>query len=148
MRRAFIVFSTALLLLLAVIVTEQFTAGAPGPSASDSQAEGGRDLPVPVDLSRGGALVRAFRPKAGISCVSCHRFDSDARLVGPGLLHIGVSAGERVAGLSARDYIYQSIVNPGAYVVPGYADLMPKTWARVFTSEQLDQIVEYLLSLK
>lgn len=100
------------------------------------------------DPANGAALFKAFQPKAGISCISCHRSDSEARLVGPGLLNVGIRAASRVSGLSAEEYLHQSIVDPSAYVVAGYADAMPKSWGKVFTAQQLADLAAYLMTLK
>ena len=47
---------------------------------------------------------------------------------GPSLAAMRDVAGERVEGLSAVEYLHQSIVDPGAFVVPGYEDIMPKDY--------------------
>ncbi len=73
----------------------------------------------------------AFAPQA----LQVHRGDSDERLVGPGLLSIGERAVGRVPGLTAADYLRQSIIDPSAYVVEGYGDLMPKNFSRAFTTK-------------
>jgi hypothetical protein len=45
-------------------------------------------------------------------------------------------------------YLHDSIANPNAYVVEGYADIMPKIWGKVFTEAQIDDIISYLLTLR
>jgi cytochrome c2 len=101
-----------------------------------------------ADWSNGKQLFNTFQPAAGIACATCHRVDTDERLVGPGLLNVGIRAQARVAGLSAVEYLHQSIVSPSAYVVEGYADLMPKNWAQVFSENQITDLIAYLLSLE
>jgi cytochrome c2 len=45
-------------------------------------------------------------------------------------------------------YLHTSIMDPSAYVVPGFPDdLMPKTYAEIFTQEEIDNLVAYLLTL-
>lgn len=99
------------------------------------------------DAEAGRALFSAFQPRAGTSCITCHRTDTDDRLVGPGLLHVGSRAGERLADSSAAEYIRTSIVDPDAYIVEGYPNIMPKNWEQVFTEEQINNLVAYLMSL-
>jgi mono/diheme cytochrome c family protein len=100
------------------------------------------------DLVNGGRLFSTFQPAAGIACSTCHRIDSQERLVGPGLLNVERQAEARVKGMDAVAYLRESIVNPGAYVVAGYADIMPKSWTRVFSEKQIDDLIAYLLTLK
>lgn len=100
------------------------------------------------DPVHGEKLFKTFNPKAGIACVSCHLVNKDDRLVGPGLKTVGARAGTRVAGLTAAQYIRQSIVEPTAYVVDGYQPIMPKTFGKAFTEAELNDLVAYLLTLK
>lgn len=50
--------------------------------------------------------------------------------------------------MSAADYLRESIVDPGAYVVPGYQDSMPRDLGRDLSPTDLDDLVAYLLSLR
>ena len=68
--------------------------------------------------------------------------------LGPSLDHIGSVAPTRRTGLSAEEYIRQSILDPGAYVVPGYQDSMPRDLGRDLSPTDLEALVAYLLSLK
>src|SRR5258708_25784585 len=42
------------------------------------------------NAANGQQLFNAFQPAAGIACSTCHRVDSEERLVGPGLLNVGI----------------------------------------------------------
>jgi len=44
---------------------------------------------------------------------------------GPSFQGISKRAGDRVPGLSAVEYLRQSIVDPSAYMVEGFVDIMP-----------------------
>jgi cytochrome c2 len=99
------------------------------------------------DPEAGAALFSTFQPGAGIACATCHRIDSDERLIGPGLLTIGERAATRVENLSADAYIRQSIIDPSAYVVEDYPDIMTKNFDRVFTEAELNDLVAFLFSL-
>jgi cytochrome c2 len=117
--------------------TDGTTAGSP------EQAE----LPTSGDPLKGKQLFNAFQPAAGIACITCHRVDSEERLVGPGLLDVGHRVERRMPDMSTVEYLHQSIVNPSAYVVEGYADLMPKNWGNIFSEAQIDDLIAYLLTL-
>jgi mono/diheme cytochrome c family protein len=82
------------------------------------------------------------------NCASCHQIGSDGGTVGPPHTHIGTVAETRRPGMSAEDYIRESIHDPGAYVVPGYPDTMLRGLDRGMSQEDLDDLVRFLLLLK
>ena len=99
--------------------------------------------PVATDpIERG---MQVYRDK---SCASCHQIAADGGGVGPPLGHIGTAAASRKPGTSAEDYIRESVLDPGAYVVPGYPDTMPRGLTRGLTQADFDDLVRFLLSLK
>lgn len=114
------------------------------------------DIPVDAaervlmaDAVRGQEFFNSFQAATSFACVTCHRTDSEDRLIGPGLLNVGIRAESRVLGLNAGQYLYQSIVNPSAYVVEGFPDhLMPQNWAEVYSDAEIYDIIAYLLSLE
>lgn len=100
------------------------------------------------DAGQGEALFNEFQSATGFACATCHHADSEERLVGPGLKGISQRAASRVEGLSAVDYIHQSIVDPSAFVVPDYPDnLMPKVFGQIFTNAQINNLTAYLMTL-
>ena len=81
-------------------------------------------------------------------CITCHSLDEDVNLVGPSLFGLGERAEVLVPGMSAAEYVRESIVDPDAYVVDGFsAGLMVTVWAEVLSEEQIDSLVEFLLDL-
>jgi mono/diheme cytochrome c family protein len=101
--------------------------------------------PVATDpIARGRQVYRAS------GCASCHEpsLFNLFRPVGPSLNEIGRVGAKRIPGMSAEDYIRQSITDPGAYVVPEYPDSMPRGLARDMSPEDLAALVAYLASLK
>lgn len=82
-------------------------------------------------------------------CGTCHSLTPDEVVVGPSMAGIASRAGDRVAGQSAEEYIRESILNPDVYLVEDFpAGTMPQVWGDELSTEQLDQIVAYLLTLK
>lgn len=82
-------------------------------------------------------------------CIACHaRTDDAAQLVGPPLAHIGTLAGFRLSGISAEEYIRDSILYPTEYLVPGYAGVMPRTFGEKISPPEIEDLVAYLLSFK
>ena len=59
---------------------------------------------------------------------------------------MGDHAVVRVSGESPALYLYESIINPGAYVVEGYpANVMPANFKDQMTPQEIADIVAYLL---
>jgi hypothetical protein len=57
-------------------------------------------------------------------------------------------AGGVVSGMSAEDYLRQSILEPDAHLVEGFpAGTMPQVWSDVLSTEQVDQLIAYLMTL-
>ena len=100
---------------------------------------------------KGKILFETFQDAAGsgYSCSNCHLPTSEKTNIGPGLLNIKQRAETRVEGLSAAEYIYESITNSMAYTVEGFeADLMPQNWAEIYSDPEIFDIVAYLLTLE
>ena len=74
-------------------------------------------------------------------CGGCHAFEpagTDAQ-VGPSLNALNPG------GTPLEEYIREAIVDPNAKLAPGYQpDVMPGTYDRSLTQEQLDALVQYL----
>lgn len=82
------------------------------------------------------------------NCAGCHALEPDTIVIGPSLAGVGTRAETRIDGYDARAYIETSILNPGAYIVEGFNDVMPKNFGKDLTSADFDAVVAYLLSLK
>ncbi|MEZ4635175.1 MAG: c-type cytochrome [Caldilineaceae bacterium] len=86
-----------------------------------------------------------------MACVGCHNLNADQTAssrgpVGPNMGNLAENAASRVAGLSAEDYIHQSIVEPGAYLVEGYmAGIMPANFTETMSEEEINSLVTWLL---
>ena len=82
-------------------------------------------------------------------CSTCHSLEAGVTIVGPSLAGIGTTAATMVSGMSAEDYLRQSILEPDAYVVEGFpTGTMPQVWSDVLNEEQVNDLVAYLLTLK
>jgi cytochrome c oxidase subunit 2 len=78
-------------------------------------------------------------------CSGCHS-TGDNTVIGPGLKGVHTRAGERKPGTSADDYIKESLRAPAAFVVPGFAPVMPP-FAGLSDTDIAD-LVEYLKTLR
>lgn len=81
-------------------------------------------------------------------CGACHSIVGNANIVGPAMAGIATRAETRIEGMSAHDYLIESILDPGAYLVPGFDNLMPSTWGTTLTGEEMDAIIAFMLTLK
>lgn len=93
--------------------------------------------------------LEVFKSGTAPACVSCHAVKGvSTASIGPDLSKIGAEGGNRKPGVSADVYVRESIVNPSAFVVSGYAPLMPPDLAKNLSSADLEALIVYLLSLK
>jgi cytochrome c oxidase subunit 2 len=91
--------------------------------------------------SSGEQLFRTY------GCAACHQEASSSR--GPVLAGLAGSAVKLQDGrtvIADRGYLQESINDPGAKIVAGYSPIMP-TYRTTLNQEQLNQIVEYLLTM-
>lgn len=76
---------------------------------------------TPEQLVKAGEEI--FKAKG--TCEVCHRIGQKGTRA-PDLAGIGAAAAKRKSGMGAKEYIIQSLLDPGAYVVEGYPNIMPK----------------------
>jgi mono/diheme cytochrome c family protein len=79
-------------------------------------------------------------------CGACHSFTPAGTngTVGPNLDHLSADAAKANQG-SIQSYAYTSIVDPNAYVVPGFnAGIMPQTYSTQFSQKQIADLVAFL----
>lgn len=103
------------------------------------------------DPDKGKILFETFQEDAGsgYSCSNCHLADSEKTNLGPGLLNIKHRAATRIEGLTAAEYIYESITDSKAYTVADFdPELMPQNWAEIYTDLEIFDIVAYVLTLE
>ncbi len=109
--------------------------------------EGGPAVAVPPpaaggepDAARGEALFGAN------GCAGCHSLEEDT-IIGPGFKGVAERAATRVEGMSAEDYLEQSIREPSAFVVDGFDDgLMPVIPS--LTDADIADLIEYLKTIE
>jgi cytochrome c2 len=86
----------------------------------------------------------------GASCATCHRADSEEKLVGPGLKNVAarVSTYQLPQPESTEEYLRTSILHPDAFVVPGYPpSVMPQNFGQVLSPQDINDLIAYLRSL-
>ena len=86
-----------------------------------------------------------------MTCNACHNINEDQTEdnrgpVGPHQQNLYERAGERVEGMSARDYVYNSIVNPNDFIVDTYfANVMLQNYSERMTEEEIWSLVDWML---
>jgi mono/diheme cytochrome c family protein len=75
---------------------------------------------TPAQLVKAGEEI--FKTKG--TCEICHRIGQKGTRA-PDLAGIGGRAGKTKPGMSAKQYILESLLTPGAYLVEGYPNIMP-----------------------
>jgi len=81
-------------------------------------------------------------------CATCHALVPDTVIIGPSLYGLATRAETRVEGQTAEEYITLSILRPGDYVVEGFNNVMVTNLAKELTSEEMNALVAFLLTLK
>lgn len=101
------------------------------------------------DPELGAALFSQQQIGEAPGCASCHSVQADQVIVGPSLTGIGLRAENQVEGLTAEEYLHQSILEPDAYVVEGFAPgVMYQEFEDVLTDEQIYDLEAFLLTLE
>ena len=75
---------------------------------------------TPAQLVKAGEEI--FKTKG--TCEICHRIGQKGTRA-PDLAGIGARAGKTKPGMSAKQYLIESLLSPGAFVVEGYPPIMP-----------------------
>ncbi len=95
-----------------------------------------------IDLDRGQKLFAT-------RCSSCHSVSpGQGASMGPDLSSIGKHAGEIVVGMSAEDYLAQSILKPNAFRRPGEQGVMPADIAVGLDRHDVASLVGFLTTLE
>lgn len=98
---------------------------------------------------KGGGSAAAGPPGLAVfqaqGCGGCHTFkpaNANGK-VGPDLDNVKADAAKANRG-TLTQYITESIVNPSAYIVPGFPNAMPPVYKTQIPPAQLSQLVQYL----
>lgn len=135
--------SKTLFLMALVMVLSLVLAACGGGGEEASTGAGGGDPKA------GEALFAQSVIGSQPGCSTCHSLEVGVVIVGPSLAEIGHHAGEMVSGMSAEEYLRQSILEPDAVVEEGYAaGTMPKVWGDELTEQQVQDLIAYMLTLK
>lgn len=82
------------------------------------------------------------------ACINCHALEGDDFSLGPNM--VGFKArvpNELLEGQTVEDYLRLSILDPNAYLVPGYRNIMYSLYGEHLTEEDVNNLIAYILSL-
>lgn len=107
--------------------------------------------PEPVNVTAGDPnageiLFRDGKGGNAPACINCHAAEPGPFALGPVMNGISERAGTRIDGVPAQSYLYESIVHPGDYVVPGFRPVMPPTYGGYLTEQDIADIIAYLMT--
>jgi len=141
MRRFTIFFILILVLSMALVACGGDDAG----GAAEAEPAAGGSAARGEELYHQTTIGSASAP----GCVTCHSTDEGVTLVGPSHAGIGTRAATEAPGMSAADFLEQSIREPDAVVTEGFSPgVMYQNYDTDLTDQQIDDLVAYLLTLK
>lgn len=82
-------------------------------------------------------------------CITCHSLEPGVVVVGPSQSDVGARAETAVPGMSAEEYLRQSIVEPDAHIAEGFTEgVMYQNFGEELTNSQINDLVAFMLTLK
>ena len=115
----------------------------------EATAEATAAVALVGDAARGDELFHHGLNGAP-ACSNCHSTTTSGKggplAIGPGLLGISERAATRVEGMSAAEYVEDSIRHPSDYVVAGFSNVMYKDFARDYSDQDIADLVAYVLT--
>lgn len=129
----------AFIFLIAFVVSSTSTGNAPATVNENTyRAEVDAAL-VDADATIGEQLAEEH------TCNVCHVLGNGT--VAPLFAGVANRAGDRHPPLDAEQYLYESIVHPGAFVIDGFTNSMPNNFDDLLTQQEIGHIIAYLMTL-
>lgn len=117
---------------------------------SSSRTEGQVvDAELSGSVERGAALFRVGKGDDSPPCSACHKVSAEGAglVLGPVLEDIAVTGASRVEGMSAEEYIRDSVLHPENFVVPGFRVSMYPDYAKHLSEQDIADLIAYLMTL-
>jgi cytochrome c553 len=138
-------FSFIMMLVIALVLVLAACGG--GGDTTDSGS--GEGASAGGDAARGEELYNqtVIGDASAPGCITCHSLEPDVVLVGPS--HNGMSrrAVGVVAGMSAEEYLEQSIREPNAHVTEGFTEgTMYQFYDNDLSDQQIQDLVAFLMT--
>ena len=135
------------LTLMLVVFAALVLAACGGEEAREGDVPAQEEVVITGDATRGRELFNAPAVAGQAGCTACHSLEPDVTLVGPSLAGVATRAAQRVPGMSAAEYLKQSLLDPNAYVVEGFPKGVMPTYDGL-SEQELQDLIAFLLTLK
>ena len=112
---------------------------------SDTESTSAGDAANGEELFQQATIGSANAP----GCVTCHSVEAGVVLVGPSLAGVAVRAETAVSGVTAEEFLRQSIVEPNAQITEGFTEgIMYQNFGTDLPSKTVNDLTAYLLTLQ
>ncbi|MCY3779074.1 MAG: c-type cytochrome [Chloroflexi bacterium] len=128
------------LILLCALISNACSAAAPRVAFADL------DFGL-ADAGSGEKLFKQSNNEAP-ACSACHSITGESSGIGNTLANVGALAGGRVAGQSAEEYLFWSILRPGQHLVAGYSNIMYAGYEDSLEAADIADLIAYLMTLR
>lgn len=115
-----------------------------------SQADFDAWIAGELKASTASPAERGEKLATGTGCLACHSVDG-TKLAGPtwkGLAGHEVTLADGSTVTADDAYLKEAIVDPALKIVKGYAPIMPATYKATLNDQQIQDIIEYIKTLK
>ena len=99
-----------------------------------------------ADAGSGQKLFNQSNDEAP-ACAACHSIAGESSGIGNSLTGLANLAAQRVAGQSAEEYLFWSILRPGQHLVAGYSNIMYANYEESLEAADIADLIAYLLTL-
>ena len=137
----------SLTILLALLLSFALVACGGG---DDTESSGGESSSV-GDAANGERLFnqQIIGSASAPGCITCHSLEPGVVVVGPSQSDVGARAETAIEGMTAEEYLRQSIVEPDAHIAEGFdPGLMYQNFGEELTNSQINDLVAFMLTLK
>jgi len=107
-----------------------------------------RDKHLFGDPAAGEKLYYETSLGVNAGCRICHSLQSEVVLVGPSFAGVATRAAERIPGVSAEEYLRQSIHEPNAYVVEGFSNVQTMNFGNQLNEAQINDLIAFLMTME